>query len=108
MLVITDMETWVLDESERIYRYQVYKRMFTPYEQKNAFVDESQFESDYYSFGKIEEAVELGNGEWLIGIRQIIDNDLSDSISFYRLGDIQLSVFDDDKNMLKINYEDDE
>lgn len=95
---VTDMETWLLDNDERIFRYLVYKKMFTPYEQEKAFIDESQFESDRYMFGKIEEAIELGSGEWLIGIRNIDDNNqLCNSISFYRLSDIKLEFFEEDQ-----------
>lgn len=34
---ITDIETWLLDNEGRIFRYVIYRRMFTPYEQKHAF-----------------------------------------------------------------------
>ena len=33
---ITDFETWLLDYGDRLYRYLVYKKMFTPYEQQQA------------------------------------------------------------------------
>ena len=38
---ITDFENWLLDYGDRLYRYLVYKKMFTPYEQQQAFEDES-------------------------------------------------------------------
>ena len=70
----TDMETWFLDNSDRIYRFVVYKKLFTPYEQDKKFSDESQFEDTHYRFGFIEEAIELGQGEWLLGFREVIRN----------------------------------
>lgn len=96
----TDMETWVRDNSSRIYRFVVYKKLFTPYEQENKFIDESQFEDTHYRFGFIEEAIDLGNGEWLIGFREVIDDEVCGYISFLKLSDIQLSYFEHDQDML--------
>lgn len=99
--VITDMETWLLDFEERIYRFVVYKKLFTPYEQDKKFMDESQFEDTHFRFAFIEEAVELGHGEWLLGFREIIDGEICNNIDYYKLSDIQLSYFEIDQNMLK-------
>lgn len=67
---ITDFETWLLDYGDRLYRYLVYKRMFTPYEQQNAFEDESEYEDTHYELCQIAEAIDLG-GDWLLGLRTI-------------------------------------
>lgn len=99
-LQVTDMLTWLLDNSERIFRYQVYRRLFTPFEQQQAYMDETQFESTHYSFGIIEEAIDLGNGEWLIGIREIVEDEVTDTVGFHRLSDIKLSLMECDQNML--------
>lgn len=96
----TDMETWFLDNSDRIYRFVVYKKLFTPYEQDKKFSDESQFEDTYYRFGFIEEAIELGQGEWLLGFREVIDGEVCSYISYFKLSDIQLSFFEQDQGML--------
>jgi len=93
------METWLSDNSDRIYRFMVYKKLFTPYEQEQKFSDESQFEDTHYRFGFIEEAIELGHGEWLLGLREIIDGEVYD-INYFKLSDIQLSYFEQDQNML--------
>jgi len=92
---ITDMETWLIDNDDRIFRYLVYRRMFTPYEQQRAFVDESQFESNHYTLAKIEEAIDLGNGDWLLGLRMIIDDEECSFINYHRLSDIRLEFVDD-------------
>ena len=96
----TDMETWFCDNGDRIYRFVVYKKLFTPYEQDKKFMDESQFEDDHYRFGFIEEVIELGHGEWLIGFREIIDYEVCEFISYFKLSDIQLSYFEKDQDML--------
>ena len=96
---ITDMETWLLDNEGRIFRYVIYRRMFTPYEQERAFSDESQYEDYHFTFGFIEEAIDLGGGEWLLGFRKIIDGDTCDEIEYCRLSEIRLSCFDCDQDM---------
>lgn len=94
---ITDMETWLLDNDNRIFRYRVYRRLFTPFEQQIAFSDESCFESAGYLFGIIQEAVELSNGDWFIGIQEIIGDELQESISYYRLSEIRLEFYSEDQ-----------
>lgn len=96
----TDMDTWFLDNSDRIYRFVVYKKLFTPYEQDKKFSDESQFEDNHYRFGLIEEVIELGQGEWLLGFREVIDCEVCSCISYFKLSDIQLSFFEQDQGML--------
>lgn len=41
MRQITDMETWLLDNEDRIFRFTVYRRMFTPKEQAAQYFDET-------------------------------------------------------------------
>ena len=96
----TDMETWFCDNSDRIYRFVVYKKLFTPYEQDKKFSDESQFEDNHFRFGFIEEAIELGQGEWLLGFREVIEGEVCSYISYFKLSDIQLSYFEQDQDIL--------
>lgn len=101
MRQITDMETWLLDNEGRIFRFNVYRRMFTPREQAAQYFDETCFEDGgTYQFGIIEEAVELGQGEWLLGIREICDDTLCKVVSYYRLSELRLHCFDGDQEML--------
>lgn len=98
-MTITDLETWLIDNDERIFRYLVYKRMFTPYEQQRAFEDETIFEDDYYTLAKITEAIDLGGGEWLLGFTSI-DRDtlrINQYTEYYKLSEIKLSYFGDEK-----------
>ena len=64
---MTDFETLLLDNSGRIYRYWTYKRMFTPLEQDMKYIDQSCYEIDTCSYGIIKEAVELPDGDILLG-----------------------------------------
>ena len=101
MRQITDMETWLLDNEGRIFRFAVYRRMFTPKEQAAKYSDETYFEDGgTYQFGIVEEAVELGHGEWLLGIREICDDAVCEIVSYYRMSEIRLHCFDKDQGML--------
>lgn len=109
---ITDLETWLLDNDERIYRFLVYRRIYTPYEQEHSFSDESFYEDDTYNFGYIQEAIDLGNGDWLLGFRMIaadmVPAELLDTIEYYRLSEIRLSYFEYDQNIFEEEYEEEE
>lgn len=96
VVMITDMETMLMDNSDRIWGYHVYRRMFTPYEQQRGFVDESCYEDEgNIRYGKIVEAIDIGNGEWLLGIRECWDEgkeelEYSDFITYYALSELRL------------------
>lgn len=102
---MTDMETWLLDVGyDRIFRLLEYKKIFTPYEQQQAFFDESEFKDIHYSFIKIVECFKLPNHDVMIGYREIIDIDDLDKpenewhIEYRNLKDIQLAYFAKDMN----------
>ena len=93
-----DFETFLLDNDNRIYSYLVYKRMFTPYEQQQAFSDESQFEDEaYFTTAMIREAIPLGNGDWLLGMENLFEDELPDDeaplIEYFRLSEIRLMYY---------------
>lgn len=98
MRVITDIETWLHDDGDRLYRYLVYRKVYTPYEQQKAFTDESVYEDDHYELCRIEEAIDLGNGEWLLGLR-IVGEDGEDygHTMYFKLSEIRLARFDNDE-----------
>ena len=102
MRKITDMETWLLDNEGRVFRFLVYRRMFTPQEQAAQYSDETFYEDGgTYQFGIIEEAVELGHGEWLSGVREICDSTLCEIVAYYRLSEIRLHCFNKDQGVLR-------
>lgn len=98
--IITDLETWLLDYGDRLYRYLVYKKLFTPYEQEAAFVDESIYEDTHYRLCKIEEAIDLGNGEWLLGLRTIEeDGQVFGMVHYHKLSELRLALFENDQSI---------
>lgn len=87
-----DFETWWLDDGQdRLFRLLVYKRMFTPYEQENKFMDESEYEDTHYKFVYIREVIDLGNGDYLLGVQEKYDDAIFDGLEYYRLSEIRLS-----------------
>lgn len=89
---------WIAESEGVVFRYQVYRKVYTPYEQQNASILESQFESANYSYGYIEVIIPLGNGDWLIGFRDIYCGLETDIIRYYRLSEIRLEFCEDDQN----------
>lgn len=99
---ILDFGSWISKNYGKIFRYLVYKKLFTPYEQQQAFFDESIYEGSCYSYGIIEEAISLGDGKWFLGIRRVYeDNEIGDIIEYYRLDEIKIEYFeyDNQENM---------
>lgn len=93
---MTDFETWLLDFDDRVYRYWIYRRMFTPYEQKQCFMDESVYVDTCASKGIIEEAVELPDGDVLLGFRDPDDDSfehIAGNLKYYKLSEIDLAYF---------------
>ena len=100
--IITDFETWLMDESDtKIFRYLIYKKVYTPYEQDKKYMDESEYEDGgHYTMAKIEEAIDMGNGNWMLGMRTIYEDcSVSKHITYVMLNVIRLECFDEDQNM---------
>ena len=98
--MVKDMKTWVEENKDTVFRYVVYRRMWTPYEMEHKFSDESEYRDIMYSFGKIVDVIDLGGGEWFIGFSSY-DNETRREcspkiIEYYRLSEIRLSIFEYD------------
>ena len=102
--IITDIRSWLKGAGERNFRYLVYKKMFTPYEEKNAFSDESVYEDPHYELCRIEEAINLG-AEWMLGLRSINEDGSLGAVHYYNLNEIRLSLFDDDQDDQDVSLE---
>ena len=100
-----DIQTYVRNNQDTIYRLWKYKKVFTPYEIDSRFEDESIFEEDTCEFVKIEEVICLPN-DVLIKFRVMLENFVCDDEEknfmdggfyiFERLSDIKLSEYDRD------------
>ena len=106
--IITDFETWLMDESDtRIFRYLVYKKVYTPREQHEKYIDESEYEDGgMMSLAKIEEAIDMGNGNWMLGMREIFeDGSVSKHLKYVMLNEIRLWSFDEDQDLQLLDDE---
>lgn len=100
MNFFTRMSEFLQSHREDMFMFWVYRRMFTPYEQQQAFSDESIYEDSIAQIGFIKECVPMGNGDFLIGIQCALTDttdcdesvELSDKIEYYRLSEIRLNL----------------
>ena len=85
-----------------VFRLWKYKKMFTPYEMENKFIDESIYEDTTCSFVIFREVIDLGN-DILIGYTEVFgEEDEFDfktaSISYAKLSEILISRYPDDND----------
>lgn len=90
---MTDFETWLHDYGDRIYRYWVYRRMFTPEEQNAKYIDQAFYECDECLFGLIKEAIELPDGDILLGIADVRDQEC---LEYYKLSELRIAYYGDE------------
>ena len=98
-----DIHTWLSDVGEeRVLRMWIFKKMFTPYEQDEKFLDESVYVDDTCKFVMIKELIELPDGDLLIGFQEADDTD-SDNLylEYYKLSEIRLDYCQNDKESLE-------
>ena len=95
-------------DPDTIYRFNVYRRMFTPYEEEHKYLDDTEYVDLHYTFATINDVAPLGNGDYLIEMR-ICDEDGEDMerSEYYRLDEIRLSKFDCDNIKENRDKEDD-
>ena len=81
---MTNFTTWIMDNDDRLYRFWTKTN-----------------DEPMCNYGYITEAVELGAGDVLLGF-QVVDGGevIKDHLEFYRLSDITLEWWADDKHGL--------
>lgn len=99
---MTDFASWLHDNGDRIYRYWVYKRMFTPKELAEKRDDQTCYECDECLYGRIVEAIALPNGDVLLGFRDPDDKgSLTEGyIDYYRLSEIAFAYSPTDQEIM--------
>ena len=94
MRVHSDIKEFFKAHDGHIFRFWVYKKMFTPYEQDKKFSDETIYENEHCSYGRIIEISPLPDGDVLLAF-QVDDNyenginDI-DYVTYHKLSEIQL------------------
>lgn len=106
------LEEWLDDNKNTIFRFLVYKKVFTPYEQDKKFSDESMYEDGgFYKFGQITDIIKIPN-DILLEMKILIDYDefgpFTDinQTQYYKLSEIRLLKNNDDQR--EIQQENDE
>lgn len=96
----TDLETWLHDFGERIFRILEYRKpgLYTPYEIENKFSDESLYVCNEYKKVIIDEVIELPDKDLFIGFREVFLEDdgeyeINDRIEYFKLSEIKLERF---------------
>ena len=82
-----------------LFRYWIYRRGFTPYEQDHKFSDESMYEDTLCNVAYIRECIQLSDGDILIGF---LDEDATDTekmsyIQYCKLSEIRLELYSGDQ-----------
>lgn len=91
-------------DPNKIYRILQYKRMFTPYEESQKFMDESQFVDDRYTLVQIAEVLSLPNDDLMLVCKEVYKDCDSDEIEydgfyrFYKLSEIEISIYEGDND----------
>lgn len=104
-----NFDQWVEFHRNDIFRMWEYKKMFTPYEQEQKFVDESIYVDSHCSFIIIKEVIHISSDKIMIGVHHIYDFTKSEieepnpHLSYYMLNEIKLDLYPDDS----IEIEDD-
>ena len=99
---MTDFETWIHDHTGRVYRYWVYKRLFTPAEEQAADELQTEYVQSECMFGIIVECIELPDGDLLLGFSEP-RNDMTfvrePLVEYYKLSEIRLQMVPDDQEV---------
>lgn len=66
-----DLETWIIDNSDKFYSVKKYMKVYTPYEYDKKYSDETRYE--WEKTCKIKEAIEIPN-DVLLGLQEYFDD----------------------------------
>lgn len=99
MLEFVSVPDFLMAHEDDIFEFWVYRKVYTPYEQQQAFLDESVYEDTSAIFGFIAECTSLGAGDFLLGFRIIADPDEDNvqsyrgPIEYYKLSEIRMKLY---------------
>lgn len=90
-----------------LFRYWVYRRGFTPYEQDHKFSDESMYEDTLCNVAYIRECIQLPDGDILVGF---LDEDATDTertsyVQYCKLSEIRLELYSGDQQDVRTRDE---
>lgn len=92
-----DFIKYIKSEPDKIWRFLIYRRMFTPYEQECKFMDDGEFIDDSFNIAKIKEIFSVGSD--FIIVFDMVDSDSFEPYGcqeIYKLSEIRLSSYECD------------
>lgn len=106
MIEYKDVFEWIRSLENIPIRYLIYRRMFTPREMEEKYMDESVYENGtHFTDACIREVIQLPDGDLLLGMQPIFSwDDISNeqkedsSIEYVKLSEIRLSKFERDQH----------
>lgn len=98
-----NFESFIHQNANRVFRYWIYKRIYTPYEQDQKFINENIYENCTCSYAYIRECIALPDGDYLIGFEDAetancTGDDYCQYIEYCKLSEIRLSYCESDSN----------
>ena len=96
--IIPHYDIWdlVMNFMNYPFRFWVYRRVYTPYEQSNKFSDESWFEDPICKTAYVRECYELPDGDILLGFVDVeYSEDEDKCVEYYKLSEIRLERFEE-------------
>ena len=93
--VYGDFFSFLERNKDRLFRFWVYKRMFTPLEQEMMYTDQDVYEDYHANTGIIKEAIVLPDNDLLLGFYIITDTtadeiDAQRQLQYYKLSEIRM------------------
>ena len=86
------------DNKNTVFRYWIYRRQYTPYEQDQKFTDESVFEDIFCKQAYIRQCIFLPDGDILIGFVDADINSYDDkTMQYCKLSEIRLESYSVDQ-----------
>jgi hypothetical protein len=98
VIKLTDFLTFVLDNSDNMFRYWVKKTTFTPLEQYERYSDQSLYENDECYYAYINDAIELPDGDILLELRDWECSREDENYTYYKLSEIHLGRISSDND----------
>lgn len=103
-LGITNIGTWMMDHDDKVFRFYIYKKAFTPFEQKQCYRDESIYENaSYPMIAYITNVIELP-GDILLELKEYDEDpdedyqkQLNDVRYYYKLSEIKMEYHESDQ-----------
>ena len=94
------INAFVSYKEDTIFRYWIYRKVYTPFEQSQKYADESMYEDCECRFAYIRESIKLPDGDILLGLEDaqcFADKESKRNIVYCKLSEIRLEWYEGDQ-----------